>query len=225
MNVRYYNLLNMSAVLCVILAITVHYVLHVILKDDSCGIVCLLVRFRYVGKRCLRSHQLPPLSFALSIRPSSFAVSLSSVPLFLYRVIHKSLWNFRTRLHNNQDGHSRKELSSTCKVGQKLGVSLPLLTCFPSAWPSRLPYRCRTARRDLWIAMYCFNPLTPELNPSAQRCLTRFFLLEILLLEPCISLIYAWKTNKYTNYSFRLLIVYGTSYMIRHYIAILRECS
>jgi hypothetical protein len=34
------------------------------------------------------------------------------------------------------------------------------------------------------------NPLTPELNPSAQRCLTRF-LLEILLLEPRISLIYA----------------------------------
>jgi hypothetical protein len=35
-----------------------------------------------------------------------------------------------------------------------------------------------------------FNPLTPELNPSAQRCLTRFFT-DILLLEPCISLIYS----------------------------------
>jgi hypothetical protein len=35
-----------------------------------------------------------------------------------------------------------------------------------------------------------FNPLTPELNPSAQRRLTRF-LMGILLLEPCISLIYA----------------------------------
>jgi hypothetical protein len=39
------------------------------------------------------------------------------------------------------------------------------------------------------------NPLTPELNPSAQRWL-RDFLLGILLLEPCISLIYARKTNK-----------------------------
>jgi hypothetical protein len=29
------------------------------------------------------------------------------------------------------------------------------------------------------------NPLTPELNPSAQRCLTRF-LLGILLLKPSI---------------------------------------
>jgi hypothetical protein len=68
------------------------------------------------------------------------------------------------------------------------------------------------------------NPLTPELNPSEQRYLT-WFLLGILLLEPWISLIYAWKTNKYTNYSFALLIMYGSSYMFRHYIAILRERS
>jgi hypothetical protein len=69
------------------------------------------------------------------------------------------------------------------------------------------------------------NPLTPELNPSAQRCLTRFFLLDVLLLEPCISFIYAWKTNKYTNYSFSLLIMYSHCYMLRHYIAIFRERS
>jgi hypothetical protein len=35
-----------------------------------------------------------------------------------------------------------------------------------------------------------FNLLTPELNPSVQRCLTRF-LLGIFLPQPCISLIYA----------------------------------
>jgi hypothetical protein len=35
----------------------------------------------------------------------------------------------------------------------------------------------------LWF-LWVFNPLTPELNPSAQRCLKRF-LLRILLLEPC----------------------------------------
>jgi hypothetical protein len=62
------------------------------------------------------------------------------------------------------------------------------------------------------------NPLTPELNPSAQRCLSRF-LLGILLLEQCISLTYAWNTNKCNNYSFSLLIMYGSSYMFRHYIA------
>jgi hypothetical protein len=35
-----------------------------------------------------------------------------------------------------------------------------------------------------------FNPLTAELNPSAQRCMT-IFLLGIFLLESCISLIHA----------------------------------
>src|SRR5215510_2021982 len=48
------------------------------------------------------------------------------------------------------------------------------------------------------------------------------FLLGILLLEPCISLTYAWKTNKYTNYSFSLLIIYGSFCMFRHSIAIFR---
>jgi len=47
---------------------------------------------------------------------------------------------------------ARVHISSTCKVGQKLGVSLPVLTCSPSAWPSRLLYRRgRKSRRDLWI--------------------------------------------------------------------------
>jgi hypothetical protein len=51
------------------------------------------------------------------------------------------------------------------------------------------------------------------------------FLLGILHLEPCISLIYARKTNKYTNYSFNLLIMYGSSYVFRQYITIFRERS
>jgi hypothetical protein len=77
----------------------------------------------------------------------------------------------------------------------------------------------------LWaLRVVAISPLSPELNPSAQRYLTRF-LLGILLLEPCISLIYASNTNKYTNYEFSFLIVYGSSYMLRHYIAILRERS
>jgi hypothetical protein len=45
------------------------------------------------------------------------------------------------------------------------------------------------------------------------------------LFEPWISLIYAWKTNKYTNYWCSLLIMYGSSYMFRHNIATLRERS
>ena len=75
--------------------------------------------------------------------------------LLLYRIIHKSLRNFWNRMLNNRYRHSRKDISSTCKVGQKLGVSLPLLTCSPSAWPSRLLYhRGRKSRRDLWITLY-----------------------------------------------------------------------
>jgi hypothetical protein len=46
-----------------------------------------------------------------------------------------------------------------------------------------------------------------------------------LLLEPCISLTCAWKTNKFSNYSSNLLIMCGSSYRFRHYITILRERS
>jgi hypothetical protein len=45
------------------------------------------------------------------------------------------------------------------------------------------------------------------------------FLLGILLPEPCISLIYAWKTHKYTNHSFSLSIMYGSSYLGWHPVA------
>jgi hypothetical protein len=39
------------------------------------------------------------------------------------------------------------------------------------------------------------NPLTPELNPSAQSCLTSFSLLGILLLDPYISIIQYMSKN------------------------------
>jgi len=60
-------------------------------------------------------------------------VCVCVVCVCVYRVIDKSLWNFGTRLRNYQNRRSRLNISSTCKVGQKLGVSLPLLTCSPSA--------------------------------------------------------------------------------------------
>jgi hypothetical protein len=73
----------------------------------------------------------------------------------MYRAIRKSLRNFRTRLRNNQDRHSRKDIPSASKVGEKFGVSLPLLTCSPPAWPPRLLYRrVLTSQRDLWITLY-----------------------------------------------------------------------
>ena len=49
----------------------------------------------------------------------------------------------------------RVDISSTCKAGQKLGVSVPMLTCSLSAWQSRLLYRRgRKSRGDLWITLY-----------------------------------------------------------------------
>ena len=117
---------------------------------------------------------------------------------FIYRLIHKSLRDFRPLRCSNRDGHAGGEHvirgrdtpsfcpslqvlhmstlgdaaevnpvikflphtlhvcgrnlicppPSTYKVGQKIGVSLPPLTCSPSEWPSRLVYhRGRKSRR------------------------------------------------------------------------------
>jgi len=94
--------------------------------------------------------------------------------LTMHRVIHKSLRNFRTRLRNNEDRHSRVDISSNCKVGQKLGVSLPLLTCSPWAYPTRLLYsRGQKSRRDLRITLYLRNKTeTPQLKKSKAWCLS-----------------------------------------------------
>jgi hypothetical protein len=70
----------------------------------------------------------------------------------------------------------------------------------------------------------CFNHLTPELN-SPHNIAWWDFLLQILLLEPCISLIYVRKANKCNYYSFSLLIMYGSSYMFRQDIASFRKDS
>jgi len=49
----------------------------------------------------------------------------------------------------------RVKISSTCKVGQKLGVSLRLSTCSPLALPTRPLYcRGRKSRTDLWFTLY-----------------------------------------------------------------------
>ena len=47
------------------------------------------------------------------------------------------------------------DISRTSKLGQQLGVFLPLLTCSPPAWTSRLQYRRgRKSRSYLWITLY-----------------------------------------------------------------------
>jgi hypothetical protein len=52
--------------------------------------------------------------------------------LIKYRVIHKSLRNFRTQLHNNQDRHSRKEHINRCRISPSFFFfvyEVPLRTC------------------------------------------------------------------------------------------------
>jgi hypothetical protein len=58
------------------------------------------------------------------------------------------------------DASPRVDISSTCNLGQKFVVCLPLLTCSPSAWTSRLLYRRgRKFRRDLRVTLYmCCTP-------------------------------------------------------------------
>jgi hypothetical protein len=69
-----------------------------------------------------------------------------------------------------------------------------------------------------------FNPLTPELNPSAQRCLTRLFTGDfssrtVHFVNVCV------KNQQMQQSVICLLIMYGICYMFRHHIAILRERS
>jgi hypothetical protein len=56
----------------------------------------------------------------------------------------------------------------------------------PTNAPDAVNYFPNRTPRDIKI----INPLTPELNPTAQHCLTRFFTGDFAL-EPRISLIYA----------------------------------
>jgi hypothetical protein len=83
----------------------------------------------------------------------------------------------------------------------------------------------------LMLGVFCsnfsvyVNPITPELNPSAQRCLTRFFSGDfaswtVHFVNMCICV-----KNQEMQHSFSLLIMYGSYYMFRHYIAIFRERS
>jgi hypothetical protein len=68
-----------------------------------------------------------------------------------------------------------------------------------------------------------FNPLKPELNPSAQRCLTGFFTGDfaswtVHFVNICVK-------NQQMEQLFIQFIMYGSSYMFRHYIAIFRQRS
>jgi hypothetical protein len=82
----------------------------------------------------------------------------------------------------------RVAISSTCKVGQKLGLSHPLLTCSPSAWPSRLLYSSgRKFRRDLWITLYIITIFIfiTEIRKTSGKLL-RKVVNNLLIIKLCI---------------------------------------
>jgi hypothetical protein len=108
---------------------------------------------------------------------------------------------------------------STCKAVLCLSKAIFFAVFIKLALQVGYMDHCDCLQKDVPV----LNPLTPELNPSAQRCLTGFFIGDFAsstmhFLNICVK-------NKYTNYSFSLLIMYGISYMFRHYIAIHRERS
>jgi len=84
----------------------------------------------------------------------------------------------------------RLDISSNCKVGQKLGMSLPLLTCSPLAWPSRLLYRRgRNTRRDLWITLYFLT-----LNLRCVRCcVCTIAWILFFFVSPCMNVTRTWE--------------------------------
>ena len=77
---------------------------------------------------------------------------MSTLSKFQPHTLHVCGWNLITGL--TSAASPRVGISSTCQVGQKLGVSLPLLTWSPSEWPSRFLYgRGRKSRRHLWVIL------------------------------------------------------------------------
>ena len=61
------------------------------------------------------------------------------------------------------------DVSNTYKVGQKRRVSLPLLTCSPSAWPSRLLYRRgRKSGRYMNYPVHCVTSQTTVLRAGVR---------------------------------------------------------
>jgi hypothetical protein len=102
-------------------------------------------------------------------------------------------------MEHTQDIHICKKGASFIFTNTFLYIYFCVVSPRNGPWWGRNTYQC------------VVNPLKPELNFSAQRCLARFFT-GILFFGPCISLIYARKTKKYTNYSVYYLCIVAPTY-------------
>ena len=115
------------------------------------------------GEHVNRGRDTPsfcPTLQVLDMSTLADAADVNPVIKFLSHMLHVCGRNFITGF--TSAASSRVDISSTCKVGEKYGVSLPLLTCSPSAWPCRLLYRSgRKSRKDLWITLYYVAQIMP----------------------------------------------------------------
>jgi hypothetical protein len=98
---------------------------------------------------------------------------------------------------------------------------------YPPWFCNRITFTEHVIHERPWGGIFSRLPLVLCRSKYFFYCMFNYvnIMFLVLLPEPCISLIYAWNTNKCTNYPFNLLIIYGSSYMFRHYIAILMERS
>jgi len=93
--------------------------------------------------------------------------------------------------------------SATCVAG-----TLPLLTCSPSAWPSRLPYRRgRKSLRDLWITLY-FEKTQVLLKSGKNRGALHVDLRKFMIVPRCIILRIRNVSDKYCT-EIRVLILWN----------------
>jgi hypothetical protein len=185
--------------------------------DKKFGVVCLTLTVSYFY------HIASWTSVSVVLckwRPSARYTSVSANSVYSDQVLFSNL--IRTFIEI-LTGISYKRVGVSCEL---LVNVIQVTYIAPWYIPYLLVFHfvCDWTLLPLLFRQRVTKHLTPELNPSAQRCLPRFFM-EILLLEPCVSLTYAWKNNKCNNYSFSLSFMYGISYMFRHYISIFRERS
>jgi hypothetical protein len=115
--------------------------------------------------------------------------------------------------------------------GMRINLSSPLVILWTTKvniqifhiLPTECDMYCVWVSEEIFffISPYIINPLTPELNPSAQRCLTRFLTGDFAywtlhFVNVCVK-------NQQIQQLFIQFIDYnGSSYMFRHYIAIFK---
>jgi hypothetical protein len=104
----------------------------------------------------------------------------------------EKLFNCFTRKGKNKDvKRQHSKIITLPRVMVDVGQGHIMLTSSSLTQGTILAYLIVSRKTFSEQSSSLINPLTPKLNPSAQRYLTTRFLLEILLLETCISLINA----------------------------------